>query len=142
MPLITNTPPDVIRARLIEKEREVGRIARIVKDRQHGGIEGAYSRLDTFIGKFNAFFLEHIYRTAKRFRVDESCNQCGICEKVCPRDNISIKNKSVYWGDNCEQCMACIHWCPRQAIQNGKNTLKRLRYHHPDIKVQDIIGQK
>jgi MinD superfamily P-loop ATPase len=43
------------------------------------------------------------------------------------------------WQHHCEQCFACLHWCPAQAIQYGKHTAGRTRYHHPDVMAKDII---
>jgi len=40
--------------------------------------------------------------------------------------------------DYSEQCLACIQWCPAEAIQYGKNTAAKKRYHHPEIKLSDM----
>ncbi|MCB2357259.1 hypothetical protein [Clostridium estertheticum] len=41
----------------------------------------------------------------------------------------------------CEQCFACLQWCPQKAIQYGKKTAMRKRYHHPDVEIADILNQ-
>jgi len=76
------------------------------------------------------------------FYTDENCNSCGICEKVCPVDNIKMIKDKPIWGDNCLSCFACIHWCPQESIQIANLTKKMNRYHHPDITLKDIINQK
>jgi len=76
------------------------------------------------------------------FYADENCNSCGICKKVCPVDNIKIVEGKPSWGDNCMSCFACIHWCPQKSIQIANLTKKMQRYHHPDVKILDIINQK
>jgi len=76
------------------------------------------------------------------FYFDENCNSCGICEKVCPVDNIKMIKDKPIWGDNCLSCFACIHWCPQESIQIANLTKKMNRYHHPDITLKDIINQK
>ena len=78
----------------------------------------------------------------KHFWVDDKCNLCGTCRDICPVNNIIIKNKSVKWNNNCEKCLACIQWCPKQAIQFDNDTLKRTRYHHPNVKLSEMIRKK
>ena len=85
-----------------------------------------------------------------RFRVDETCTSCGICEKVCPAANIRLEPasgvnpeaasaKQPVWLHRCEQCYACLQWCPEAAIQWGDKTAGRDRYHHPEVKVTDLF---
>lgn len=76
------------------------------------------------------------------FYVDEKCNGCGVCEKVCPMDNITMAEEKPIWGDNCISCFACFHWCPREAIQIANLTGKMERRHHPEVKLGDILEQK
>jgi len=75
------------------------------------------------------------------FWVDEKCNGCAICEKVCPVGNIAMKMGKPAWLHHCEQCLACIQWCPQEALQLGKKTPKYERYRHPEIKMKDLIGR-
>lgn len=76
------------------------------------------------------------------FYADENCNSCKVCEKICPMDNIKMVGEKPSWGDNCISCFACLHWCPQESIQIGNLTKKMERYHHPDVKLGDIINQK
>jgi ferredoxin len=78
----------------------------------------------------------------KAFWIDEKCNSCGICEKVCPVRNIKMTDGKPVWLHHCEQCVSCLQWCPREAIQVGKKTAVRKRYHHPDITEQDMMSQQ
>jgi ferredoxin len=75
----------------------------------------------------------------KSFWADDKCNSCGICARVCPADNIVIDNGKPSWRHRCHQCFACLQWCPEKAMQFGKNTVKYERYHHPEIKLKDVI---
>ncbi|OGJ86337.1 MAG: hypothetical protein A2268_01500 [Candidatus Raymondbacteria bacterium RifOxyA12_full_50_37] len=77
----------------------------------------------------------------KSFWVDEKCNSCGICVKICPSKNITMSDTKPVWNHGCEQCLACIQWCPRLAIQFGKKTPRYERYHHPEITLRDMIGK-
>ncbi len=76
---------------------------------------------------------------SKYWIIEERCNRCGICARVCPVGNIVMDGGRPQWNHHCQQCVACLQWCPQQAIQYGKNTLSRKRYHHPDIQRDDII---
>jgi ferredoxin len=75
----------------------------------------------------------------KNFRADEKCNACGICAGICPVENIVIEAGKPVWRHRCEQCLACIQWCPREAIQYGKKTPAYERYHHPEVKLKDMM---
>lgn len=70
------------------------------------------------------------------YRVDDRCTGCRICERVCPRANISIEGGKPVWRHNCEMCNGCIQWCPQQAIHVESETR---RYHNPDIKADDLM---
>ena len=76
----------------------------------------------------------------KSFWADSKCTGCGICEKICSVLNILIFEGKPTWQHHCEQCFACLQWCPEEAIQYGKNTKYKKRYHHPEIKLQDMLA--
>lgn len=82
----------------------------------------------------------------KRFtpEVDaDLCTNCGICQSVCPVNNISVKNGKAFIEDYCEQCTTCLHWCPQVAIHYGKRKVrKEQQYHNPEIKLKDIYSKK
>ncbi len=64
----------------------------------------------------------------KKFYATDECVGCGICEKVCPLNNIKIENGKPIWGKECIHCSACINRCPKQAIEYGKKTQGKNRY--------------
>lgn len=72
------------------------------------------------------------------FTVSEKCTGCGLCERICPVDNINLTNGKPIWQHHCEHCVACISWCPVYAINNGSVTEKRTRYRNPRIKVTEL----
>lgn len=75
---------------------------------------------------------------ALAFKTNEECNGCGICEKICPANNIKLSNGKPIWGEKCVGCFACIQWCPQNAITLGPD-LKIKKYHHPEIELSDMI---
>jgi ferredoxin/flavodoxin len=78
----------------------------------------------------------------KGFKVSEACNNCAICSKVCPVENIKMQDGKPIFLHHCEQCMACVQWCPKQAINYKDKTQSRGRYHHPDVTLADMINKK
>ena len=104
--------------------------------------EKMHNEIFPVIGKlFNYYFCRKVNNGDKNFYVDERCNYCEICKEVCPVKNIKIVDGKPQWQHKCQRCLACIHFCPQKSIQYGKKTVKRKRYHHPEIKVNDIINQ-
>ena len=65
---------------------------------------------------------------AKKFYTTEKCISCGVCEKVCPLNNIKLVNGSPRWSNNCTHCMACINRCPKEAIEYGDHSVGLPRY--------------
>lgn len=77
--------------------------------------------------------------TDKSIVIDETCNGCGTCVKVCPSINIEIKDKKPTFKHSCEMCFACDEWCPLSAIHHwGRKS--SVKYHHPDIKLSDMFN--
>lgn len=73
----------------------------------------------------------------KKFSIENNCNSCKICEKVCPVDNIQVHNKAVF-KDNCQQCLACINHCPQKAIRI-KGEKSTARFINQNIRLREII---
>ena len=123
-------------------KKKVNKIISYIKNRKAGKIE-KFNPVGTFLF---ARLIEKEYNKGifqpdidKNFWIDENCNLCGICEHLCPVNNIEITDKSIVWKGNCEKCLACIQWCPETAIQFGDKTFNRNRYHHPDVTLKEMI---
>lgn len=65
----------------------------------------------------------------KKFYAKDSCSGCGLCERKCPLNNIQIVDGKPAWGGNCTHCMACISYCPTEAIEYGRASKGKRRYH-------------
>jgi formate hydrogenlyase subunit 6/NADH:ubiquinone oxidoreductase subunit I len=79
------------------------------------------------------------YEKDRNFWVDEKCNGCTICSRVCPADNVTMVEGKPTWHQKCEHCLACMQWCPQRSIQYNKGTVKRERYHHPEIRLKELF---
>ncbi len=73
----------------------------------------------------------------KKFSVENTCNSCKTCERVCPVNNIKVNNRPVY-SNNCTHCMACIHNCPQKAI-HIKDEKSNARYRNSNVTLNEII---
>lgn len=86
----------------------------------------AYDKLmsDIVNPVFYKFFVK-----ADAFTANDKCIGCGKCAKMCPLNNIELKNSKPVWDKNCTHCMACICLCPTEAIEYGKKSVGKPRYH-------------
>jgi ferredoxin/protein involved in ribonucleotide reduction len=74
----------------------------------------------------------------KGFVVNNNCNMCGTCAKVCPVGNIEVTD-SMEYDHRCEWCLGCIHACPRNAIHLKKEK-SNARYINEHVTLTDIIA--
>jgi len=89
--------------------------------------------------KSEASFEQSIQWMDHGFWCDQHCNNCSLCSKICPVKNIRMVEGKPVWQHRCEQCFACLQWCPVSAIQFREGTVKGKRYHHPKVKLSDIL---
>ena len=73
---------------------------------------------------FYSFFVK-----AKAFTASDACVGCGQCAERCPMNNITLQNGRPVWSSQCTHCMACICYCPTEAIEYGKKSRGKPRYH-------------
>ncbi|MEG6586770.1 EFR1 family ferrodoxin [Dendrosporobacter sp. 1207_IL3150] len=86
----------------------------------------------------NLFMKKHLNTGDKQFIVQEDCNSCKVCEKVCPKANIKVNFKPVFLH-RCDGCYACIHHCPHNAI-HLKYERSSTRFINRNVKLQEIIN--
>ena len=73
---------------------------------------------------------------ATAFQTDDSCIGCGQCAKNCPMNNIVLKDGKPIWDRECTHCMACICYCPTKAIEYGKKSVGKPRYHFEELNIK------
>jgi Pyruvate/2-oxoacid:ferredoxin oxidoreductase delta subunit len=121
-------------------EEKVKSIAECIKAQQPRSLEQSFFLFNWFVRNIlYRVSSPHIPKLDQAFKATEACTGCGICQKVCPVQNIALVEKKPVWQHHCQQCFACLQWCPEEAVEYGKITKGRKRYHHPQINVQDII---
>ena len=89
-------------------------------------------------GAVNPIFYKGIVR-ADAFTVSDACIGCGKCAQLCPLNNIRLDKDKPVWGSNCTHCMACICYCPKEAIEYGKRSVGKPRYHFEALGVAESI---
>lgn len=123
--------------KLHQAKKSIELINKRIKNREKGAFElekGHFPVIMTAL--VNPMFRKHAADTRK-FYANDNCTSCGICEKVCNTKTIHVNGKPE-WGKECTQCLACINLCPVRAIEYGKKTSKRGRYHNPSITIREL----
>lgn len=69
--------------------------------------------------------------------IDDKCNKCGICAKVCPIKNITVTDK-VEFSEHCIACQACVHQCSQNAL-HVKREKSAKRWRNPEVSLKEII---
>ena len=113
-----------------EASNKITTISSLIKSR-HEGLEKEFS---SFLRPpMHNRFIKTLDKRHQGFNVKDICNSCGLCEKICKFNNISLKDKKPTWGSNCQFCLACINYCPSVSIEYNSTTKGKDRYHHPEV---------
>lgn len=115
-----------------------------IKNRKKGEIESSNLlkiKCIRMIPTLLKFIIYILFKGIKSLELttNENCNGCGICARICPIKNIEIQEKKPKWAEHCASCFACLHWCPEEAISLGGKDMNIEIYHHPDIRITDMM---
>lgn len=108
-------------------DKEIEKIANQIKENKPFATPRNNIQDKFMSGPVNMLFYPMFVKD-KDFYADDKCTNCGKCVKVCPLNNIEIKNNKPVWNKNCTHCMACISYCPTGAIEYGKKSIGKQRY--------------
>lgn len=114
-------------------------IAGAVAARQAGPFEDSLLPMRLVSPLFRRIGSRRTRHADRAFQASDHCTSCGVCERVCPVQNIRLEEGRPTWLGHCEQCMACLQWCPVEAVEAGWITRGRTRYHHPAFTVEDFM---
>lgn len=129
-------PPEIQQERLANSAAKIAAIAAAVNNRETGLFEGTDIPDEIVLAEAQ----KHTLIAPEKFWVNQECSDCGVCRRVCPVHNITRRDDGqLQWGRCCVKCLACLHWCPRKAVQIGDLTAQMPQYHHPEIRLQDMI---
>jgi len=124
-----------------ELEKKIDEIASVIKSKETHEVDRG-NRKDCIIktGILNKVLSLLIPVMDLTFQTNKTaCTSCSICSKVCPVDNIKIKDGAPVWKHHCQQCFACINNCPKNAIDYLKLSVDKKRYHNPYIKLEELM---
>ena len=122
------------------KDKRIKEITEAVREGRASPVEKGLAIYNfIFTGIIYHMFNPIIARQSRKFHLNEKCQGCGTCVRICPMDNIELKDNKPKWGLNCTLCFGCMQWCPNQAIEFGRGTKGKKRYHNPHITIQDMI---
>jgi len=140
--------------------KELERIARVITDKKVSRKEDSTYLKPLPYGDFRDSFVEWMVPRLMTFSefiggvnyfyINQKCNGCGICEKVCLSEKISMNEHKPEWSKSklCYMCYACINYCPQVAIEIDSIpgvpsfSHENDRYCHPYATFSEIAEQK
>ena len=118
-------------------KRKISKIAEAVRNKED---HSTWQVLKAFCQRYHEKWRGRQSEIDENFICDgEKCTSCGLCEKICPRSNITRPEGSPVWHHNCVECLGCLHICPAEAIDYGEATRGRRRYRHEDVAVRELL---
>ncbi len=67
----------------------------------------------------------------------DRCKGCGICQKSCPNEAITLGPQAYIDTERCIECLCCMELCPHEAVyEKTSNMVRHLR------KIKDYIRKQ
>ena len=127
------------RKTLRNSDERISEIVSTVKNLQPHRPETSSPGANLFGSMFHDLALKSFKTIDSAFLVNDSCEACGHCARICPRSNIIMENNHPVFQNNCELCHACIQWCPNFAIRHPNFDGALKQYRNPGVKMTDLI---
>ena len=128
VPMSKVASDEIINMQLDKAEEDIDEIVNYVMEKKNGGFNNLKGPVPGLLTALAHPIFMSSRKTAK-FTVNENCNGCGLCEKICPRSVIKINDGKPTWEKpQCEICLACLHRCPKTSINYGKKTAVNGRF--------------
>ncbi len=75
-----------------------------------------------FYDRIAGFVCQRLWFSSKtkdysdQLKISSACTGCGLCTRICPMGNLTLKNQRAVSGNRCTMCYRCISSCPARAI--------------------------
>jgi len=126
----------ITRKRLAMHRDATEKAVRVIVERRTNRIVITFRPYSVLVSFLFSLGVKIFYR---RYRLNDDCDGCRICEKLCPVSAITMNGNRPVFSSSCEHCQSCLNWCPKRAISFGRLKPNTLRYHHPEINVLEMM---
>ena len=126
--------PATAKKRLKMQSEATQKAARCIIERKTNNIN-TFRPCSAFISALFSIGVKIFY---KWYKVNDTCDGCRDCEKLCPVSAITINNGRPDFSKKCEHCQGCLNLCPKEAIQFVRIKPGTPRYHHPEIDSDEL----
>ena len=120
-------PPDQVRERILASYRKTDEVVSDIRTGRKLKARHIWLFETIITVPFNPVWSKLKYKT-EDFYATDACIGCGKCQRVCPLNNISLRDGKPLWGNDCTHCMACICNCPTEAIEYGTISQGKEKY--------------
>jgi NAD-dependent dihydropyrimidine dehydrogenase PreA subunit/flavodoxin len=113
--------PERERQKIAAAKERMKHISEIVVKKEQGVeelVKGAIPYTYTYI--IGGYYNKHLINDKPLWVDKEACIQCGLCQKLCPVNDIEGTPPTWKHNGSCTNCVACYHHCPKHATHWGK----------------------